>query len=165
MPTTLYLLRHAEAAPGIPDEGRPLTPKGLRQVEALALFLKGKAAFAPEDIWHSGLKRAEQTAQGLMQGLNLTASLQLINGLSPNAPVEPIARRLKLLTKNTLIVGHNPFLERLATVLLEAHGEAPVCHMRKASLMALEKVEGVGLAGAWQLSWFVGPGLYFNTQG
>lgn len=161
MSTHLYLLRHAEAAPGIPDEDRPLTSKGFRQVEALATFLREKAAFSPEDIWHSGLKRAEQTAQGLMHGLSLTVPSQLTNGLSPNAPVEPIARRLKLLTKNTLIVGHNPFLERLATVLLEAHGEAPVCHMQKASLIALEKVEGIGLAGAWQLSWFVGPGLYF----
>ena len=153
---TLYLLRHAEAEPGIPDELRPLTARGHRQVATLGEFLKKHSLFDPQVVWHSTLRRAEETAKNLATHVGFKGDIETIPGLAPSDPVEPMARRLKATTKSVLVVGHNPFLEILATTLLEAHGDLPICHMRKAALLALEKPEP---NAGFQLSWFVYPKL------
>ena len=57
----VYLCRHAEAAPGDPDELRELTPAGLEQAQALGASLAGLDD-PPALVLSSPLSRARQTA-------------------------------------------------------------------------------------------------------
>ncbi len=159
MPIQLYLLRHADALPTVPDEERHLSPKGFSQIEALASFLKNKEAFSPNALWHSGYKRAEQTATCLLKALDLKLPIELMPSLSPNSSVEPLVRRLRLLNRNILIVSHNPYLESLASQLLSDANEDCTFQFKKASLMTLEKRTE---SSPWQLGWLICPKLYMS---
>lgn len=137
----IYLLRHADAVMGVPDENRPLSQKGIMQVQELGHFLKTCNWFQPECVWHSGLKRAEETALTLLEAIDRVLPIDVMPQLSPNGQAEVMAKRFKVLSKNTLIVSHNPFLEKLASSLLETQAESPICHFRKGGLMVFEKNE------------------------
>src|SRR5512140_3931686 len=60
----LLLWRHADAEDGVPDSGRALSKKGLKQARQVALWLKPRL---PEGclILASPAKRAQQTAAAL----------------------------------------------------------------------------------------------------
>ena len=87
----LYLIRHADAAAGEMDAERPLTAKGRNQVARLGRFLKAAGIGQPQEVWHSPLARAQETAELLAQGLKLSAPLVLTSGLRPNDDPAPIA--------------------------------------------------------------------------
>lgn len=138
---SLYLLRHADAVMGVPDEGRPLSQKGEMQLAAWVEGLKSVSWFTPEVVWHSGLKRAEQTAMGIMQGLGLSIPIEIMPQLAPNGGYKMVAKRCKVLSKDTLLVSHNPFLEELVKILLQSESLNSVCHFRKAALMEFKIIE------------------------
>jgi len=75
----LYLVRHAEAAPGDPDELRPLTPNGRKQARSLGQRLRSTGVRA-DVVLTSPLLRAQETAQIVAAG----------------APVEPDPRLLEM---------------------------------------------------------------------
>ena len=66
----LYLVRHAEAAPGEPDELRRLTPKGREQARALGQRL-GEDGARPGAILTSPLLRARETGGELAKALDV----------------------------------------------------------------------------------------------
>src|SRR5439155_4236406 len=63
----LYLVRHAEAAPGTPDELRTLTPEGREQARQLGERLRGEGVVA-DAVLCSPLLRARETADALGLG-------------------------------------------------------------------------------------------------
>jgi phosphohistidine phosphatase len=74
----LWLLRHAEAADGVPDDERPLTERGIRQAQAAGHALA--RLDADLDLCLSSPKlRAMQTAQYACEplGVQVTAEPQL----------------------------------------------------------------------------------------
>ena len=60
----LLIVRHAEAAPGSPDELRSLTPEGRGHARALGVRLRDEG-FAPDAVVASPLLRARETAEAL----------------------------------------------------------------------------------------------------
>ena len=110
MPNRLYLLRHAEAADSVPDETRPLTPEGIRDMKAGAKAL-AQAAPDVQRILTSPLLRARQTAEIAGKALGLKPELweSLRPGRKPVLPKE-IA----------LLVGHAPGLDQVAQELTGA---------------------------------------------
>ena len=62
-PVRLVIVRHAEAAPGEPDELRPLTPEGRETARALGERLAGEG-LRPDAVLTSPLLRARETAAG-----------------------------------------------------------------------------------------------------
>src|SRR5437588_12971001 len=77
----LLIVRHAEAAPGNPDELRPLTPGGRAQARALGDRLR-EQGLEPDAVVSSPLLRARETANAL--GLGAPAvDEQLAPGPSP----------------------------------------------------------------------------------
>jgi phosphohistidine phosphatase len=60
----LILWRHCDAAPGVPDELRPLTPLGHKQAAKMARWLNGRLPAGCRIIVSPAL-RAQQTAQAL----------------------------------------------------------------------------------------------------
>ena len=149
-----YLLRHAHAIDGEVDATRPLSPRGEQQVRALADFLRGTDAFQPEEVWHSSLTRARQTAELLVQRMKLPAPLALMPDLEPEADPRAVARRIKATPRAVVVVGHEPHLSALASLLVAGRTEPPSFLMKKCALLALE-----GAGAGWIVRWHVSPEL------
>ena len=150
----LYLIRHAHALDAEVDEVRPLSTRGEQQVRALAEFLRGKDVFRPEEFWHSSLVRAQQTATLLAQRLRLSAPLSLMPDLEPEADPRAVARRIKARSRPLAIVGHEPHLSALATLLVTGRAEPPSFLMKKCAALALD-----GGGDFWAVRWHVSPEL------
>ena len=150
----LYLIRHAHALDGADDDARPLSGKGRAQVTRLASFLRASDAFAPEEIWHSPLVRAQQTAELLADRLKLDASRREVTGLAPMDDPRVIARRLAREKRALALVGHDPHMSALASLLVAGGMERPVFELKKCSMLALEHT-----AGGWLVRWHVSPEL------
>ncbi len=151
----LYLVRHAHASGGSPDSGRPLSADGLAQVRRLAVILRQGGAFAPEEIWHSTLLRARQTAELLASEMGLKAPLREISGLEPDAPPGEVIPRLKA-GRSVALVGHNPHLTLLGTALVTGSPSPGAFVLRKGSVLALEPSRGE-YPGDWVVSWHLAP--------
>jgi len=98
----LWLLRHAEAADGLPDDERPLTEQGTRQAEAVGRALARIGASI--DVCLSSPKlRALQTAQLACEPLGIPVEVV------PALAGEPFdVRELVAGLGDVLLVGHDP---------------------------------------------------------
>src|SRR5258705_10504492 len=84
-PMRLFLVRHAEAAPGEPDELRPLTPAGRAVARDLGERL---ATEHVEAVVSSPLLRARETAEQIARAASLTPEADA--RLAPGAPPEDL---------------------------------------------------------------------------
>jgi phosphohistidine phosphatase len=149
----VYLMQHGEAAAEADDPARPLTDAGRAAVTRVAIRAQA-AGLAIDRFVHSGKLRAEQTAQILAAPLG-TASIEARDGLAPNDPVTPIAEWLHDATDvgSLALVGHLPFLDRLASLLVAGDEAAQVIAFKNAGLVALvPKSDRAGFAVGWVLS-------------
>lgn len=109
----LLLWRHADAEDGIPDSGRALTKKGLKQAEQVAAWLKPRL---PGDclILVSPAKRAQQTAAAL----DLPYTTEKRIGVHASVTDIIAATGWPRRKGAVLIVGHQPTLGQVAAQLL-----------------------------------------------
>jgi phosphohistidine phosphatase len=98
----LLIVRHAEAAPGSPDELRTLTPAGRAEARALGRRLR-YARLVPDAVVTSPLLRARETAVALGLG-EPTVDERLAPGAAPEDIREAAADR----GTTVLVVGHQP---------------------------------------------------------
>jgi phosphohistidine phosphatase len=150
----LFLIRHTHAEDTVPDELRTLSQRGRSQVRRLARFLRDSGAFAPEEIWHSPLVRAQETAALLGLGARLRVPLREVAGLTPGDDPGQIARRLMQSTRSLAIVGHEPHLSALASLLVAGTPEPVRFAMKKGAVLALE-----GTGRHWIARWHMHPDL------
>jgi phosphohistidine phosphatase len=130
----LWLLRHAEAADGLPDDRRPLTERGVRQAEAAGRALARLGASI--DVCLSSPKlRARQTAELACEPLGVPVELE------PALSGEPFdVRELIADLGDVLLVGHDPSFTLTLHDLTGAQAR-----MRKGGLAAIAKGELVAL--------------------
>lgn len=150
----IYLIRHAEATDTVPDFARPLSAHGREQVAALARFLGRSKAFSPAEVWHSPLVRARETAQGIVRELALVTPLREVPGLTPEDSPHIIAGKLRELTEPVALVGHEPHLSALASLLVTRTMLPNAFAMKKGATLALERG-----GSSWVVRWHVEPGL------
>ena len=98
----LVLVRHAEAAPGEPDELRALTPQGHEQARELGRRLRAEG-IEPDAVLTSPLLRARETGAALGFG-EPEALEELAPGATPDGVRAAIARR----GDTVVVVGHQP---------------------------------------------------------
>jgi phosphohistidine phosphatase len=148
----LFLMQHGEALAETDDPARPLSGAGRAAVERVA----GRAQAAGVRVdrcLHSGKLRAEQTAMVL--GGAVGARIEARSGLAPNDPVVPVAQWLRGSVEDPSIalVGHLPFLDRLASLLIGDDENAHVIEFQMGGLVKLvPKQQGAGFAVAWALT-------------
>ncbi len=161
----LFILRHAIASdPGedrlpknLPDADRPLSSKGeqklWRSTEAMrALELKFDAVVS------SPLLRARQTAQIVTEAFELRRKLILTNHLAPEGNPKLLIEELNGLgarAKNILLVGHEPYLSRLISLLIAGSTTAAI-DLRKGGLAKLE-IDELRYARSATLAWLLTP--------
>ena len=110
----LILWRHALAEDGFPDSERALTKKGIVQAQKMAKLLN---ANLPENcrILVSPTKRTLQTAEALDRPFEICKDVAL--HASPEM-ILSAANWHNPIDKYVLVVGHQPSLGRLASLLL-----------------------------------------------
>jgi phosphohistidine phosphatase len=127
----LLLVRHAEAAPGDPDELRGLTDKGRRQAQELGARLADRGVDASV-ILTSPLIRARQTADAL--GAALGTDVEVDERLAPGATPDGVREAVDGRGETVVAVGHQPDCSSIATIL----GGEPVEHFPPAGLADLD---------------------------
>jgi phosphohistidine phosphatase len=159
----LLLNRHAHAGNRDPaqwpdDRDRPLTEKG-RKVQADVSRWLRKRDLAPTLVLTSPWTRAAQTAQILVEVARVA---------QPPVPCEPLATDPDLIrlqddigdqpdNATVALVGHSPWMEELAAILLGGSASSLRIDFAKSGLMGiqLDQIEqGVG-----ELRFFVRPKL------
>lgn len=150
----LYLVQHAKAAPKDVDPQRWLTEEGLADVRKVAAFIK-PLSLSVNHLWHSGKKRTEQTAE-VLAGVVQTSKRQTArNGLAPNDDVSVLADELAAATEDILIVGHLPFLAKLASLLLAGSESANTVTFKQGGIVSLSRSD----ENNWRIEWMVIPEL------
>ena len=137
----IYLIQHAESVPEKEDPARPLSDEGkatMEKVAALAARLKIK----PDFIFHSEKLRAKQTAEILArQSRSYRTSFERDRGWAHLDPAAPVAGWLKEQTAKGLaglaIVGHLPFLDRLASLLITENESLGVVSFQNGAIVKL----------------------------
>ena len=147
----LYLMQHGKALTKEENPDRPLNEQGIDDVERIAAFLARAGSDIPE-IWHSGKRRAEETAGIVAQHLQLQEGSTAMKGLSPNDAIQPVAERLQQRTTSVMIVGHLPFLSRLTSYLLSADPEKSLVQFQMGGIICLTRQEN-----AWIEEWMIVP--------
>lgn len=148
----LYLAQHGEALSREEDEDRPLSRRGREEVKRVAHFLlEGRVRVGR--VLHSGKTRARQTSELLAEAVCPETSVQQTDGIGPKDPVKPFIRRVENWQDDVLVVGHLPFMERLAGRLVAGRANGAV-HFGFGTVLCLE-LEGED----WRVLWMVRPEL------
>jgi len=139
----LYVLRHGLAAdPGAPgfgrDAERPLTPKGKRKLRKIAdAMLELDLCF--DLILSSPYLRARQTAEIVAKAFKARNELDLSDHLTPSGSLKKLIDFLndyKPRPENVLLVGHEPYLSELISLLVSGDKNSSV-QMKKGGLCKL----------------------------
>lgn len=162
--TCLYLMRHAHAVSEAEDPARPLSRRGRAQVHGLATFLRRHGDIDVERVWHSPLVRARETADILCDQLELKATRREIDGLLPFDDVRGVSRRLCGFGYPLLIVGHEPHLGRLASVLVCGTVDTELVNFKKSAVLCLEREATKSQTILWRVRWFVPPGILLDDD-
>ena len=101
----LYLVRHAKAAPGEPDELRELTPAGEERSREVGMQLAADGV-RPDIILTSPLVRARQTADEL--GRALGTPVEVDERLAPGATSDGVREAVAGRGEVVMTVGHQP---------------------------------------------------------
>jgi len=137
----VYLVQHGEAKKKEEDPDRPLTDGGREAVKKVASFL-AQTGVTVRQIHHSGKRRAEETALVMAEHVSPPEGVKTVQGLGPNDDVVPVAEMLQGETEPVMIVGHLPFLSRLAGLLLTENAEKSVIRFRTGGCVCLVQENG-----------------------
>jgi phosphohistidine phosphatase SixA len=111
----LFVVRHAEAAPGEPDHLRPLTSAGRKAAAALGKRLASEGIDA---VVSSPLLRARQTADAIAAAAGTEAELD--DRLAPGATADDLRAALNGRGATVVTVGHQP---DCSAIVLELTGQ------------------------------------------
>ena len=162
MNVDLYVLRHGLAvkrgALEYPDdEQRPLTPKGIRRMARQVRGLN-RLGLSLDLIIASPLPRAAETAKIVHRGLAEPGRLVTSDALAPAARPESLIGQIASSHSSAgsvMIVGHEPYLGRLVSVLVTGD-EEPMIRLRKGSLCKL-RLFAVRYARSGWIEWSMTP--------
>ena len=150
----LYLVQHGKAVAKDVDPDRPLTREGRAEVERVAAFIE-PSNLCVDCVWHSGKTRADQTAKILAAVIRADKGVIQREGLGPNDDVGELANELDALGRNVMIVGHLPFLSKLASVLITCSESANAVVFKNGGIVSIRR----GNDNLWQLAWLITPEL------
>lgn len=150
----LYLIQHGEAKSKQENPERPLTDIGVENIKKTAAFFK-RMPKEIDLIWHSGKKRAKQTAEIFKEILGIDILTEICEGLAPNDDISIIKEKIETAEQDSItLVGHLPHLSHLASELLTGNQEMEIIRFRNAGIVSL-----VGEMQDWELEWMITPDI------
>ena len=150
----LYLVQHGKCLSKDVDPQKGLSEEGQSEVELIAGVARGYGV-AVDDVFHSGKKRARQTAEIFATALDVTRGVVERSGLNPLDDVTTIAPSLSA-ADNHMLVGHLPFMERLTSCLITGSIEKPVFKFQNGGIVCLDQDPEKQF---WFIKWTLMPNI------
>ncbi len=154
----VYLVQHGLAKDESEDRARPLSGQGREDVTRTAGFLSLFEKPKPMRMMHSGKLRAEQTAAMFSEAWG-GMPVEKRDGLAPNDDPAIWSADLQTVREDVMLVGHLPYMQRLAGLLLCGDAEREAVHFRNGGVVCLEK-RGSG----WTILWQINPTLFYGED-
>ena len=159
----LFFLRHGVAVERDPqsfpdDSRRPLTLKGEDRVRLVCDALQA-LELSFDAILSSPFLRARQTAEIIAGSLGLRRALQFHNDLAPTGDPQALLRfvnRISPKPENLLLVGHEPYLSELLSMLISGQADALI-DLKKNGLAKIEVTQRLKLGQCATLNWLLTP--------
>ena len=155
----IYLVQHAQAKSIEQDPMRPLSEEGLSNIGRVAAHA-ARLRLSVDHIYHSGKLRAKQTAEILARHLGVADKVETKKGLDPSDSVTSIRDWLGQMSsegmRSVVIVGHLPFLDKLASLLVARTEDAHIVAFQNAGIVKLvPKSAGSG----YSIQWIITPDI------
>lgn len=145
----LYLIQHGLALAKEEDPKRSLSTKGKAETQRTAEYLKSKS-IKVDAIWHSTKLRAFQTAEIIHETI-ACGEIQGREDMNPLDIVEKFPGKILAANKDIMIIGHLPFLQKLADSLLTGSEESKIIAFKNSGVVSLDYDE------KWTIDWLVSP--------
>ena len=155
----LLLVQHGEACAKDVDPQRPLTERGREDVQRLGSFL-ARAGIRAERVIHSGKLRARQTAESLGGMIAAGVALEESGLINPKDNPKAFDWQSDSWDRDTLVVGHLPFMAKLVTHLVTGDANRFINAFRPGSIVCLEPDEDDN----WLIAWMIRPELLGSTD-
>jgi phosphohistidine phosphatase len=149
----LYLVQHGKSLPKDVDPEQGLSDEGLADTERMARMAV-ELGLAPGSILHSGKTRARRTAEILAYALQPAEGFREAPGLNPLDDVVPWAAVNP--EAGLMLVGHLPFMERLAALLVSGSAEKPVVRFQNSGIVCVDRDPSTE---HWVIRWALVPRL------
>ncbi len=148
----LYLVQHGKSLPKEVSPEQGLSKEGSAEVERIAEVAKGYS-IKIRQIRHSTKARARQTAALFQAALDPQDPMTVMEGLKPLDNVEAVAPEI-VDEPDIMLVGHLPFMERLASFLITGSIEKKVFKFQNGGIVCLDRVPE---SGDWFIKWALMP--------
>ncbi len=161
----LYLVQHGEATSEAENPERPLTARGRDDVQRVSAAA-ARLGLRPAQVRHSGKRRAAETAEILATALGVRDQVVAAPGMAPNDDVRALAPTLTTTADPLMLVGHLPFLSRLASLLLAGDPERTLIRFRMGGIVCLngDPPRAGGTRDAWLLTWMLIPEIVMRDS-
>ena len=148
----VYLVRHGDAVSANENSLRPLSQKGRQSIERTArLALDRKIQVSI--IYHSGILRAQESAEIFSELLAPSLGLEEHSGLLPEDDPAIVKAELEVAEYSILLISHLPYLNRLAALLVTGDPDRRVADFLPATMVCCSRVNG-----RWKIDCvFAGP--------
>jgi phosphohistidine phosphatase len=148
----LYLIQHGKSLPKDQDPDQGLSPEGIAETQRMADLAKDYGV-AVSQIRHSVKTRARQTAEIFARALSPAQGIQEVSGIKPLDDVAAYAVNIDPI-ENIMLVGHLPFMERMAAFLITGSIDKPVIKFQNSGIVCLDKEPE---AQEWVMLWSLMP--------
>jgi phosphohistidine phosphatase len=138
----LYVVQHGKSLPKTEDPEKGLSSEGKQETERIAGVAKGYGVNVSA-IFHSGKKRARETAELFNAVLRPKKGADERSGMNPLDDVHAFSADLRL-DQDIMLVGHLPFLERLIGFLIAGDPDLTVFRLQNSGIVCLAPVEQTG---------------------
>jgi phosphohistidine phosphatase len=147
----IYLVRHGEALSELEDPTRPLSALGKGNIQRLGDHLARHIKLVPGYIYHSPKARAAQTASIISRALPQAPAPVQVDGLMPMDDPGLWAEQLSTVDRDIMLVGHLPYLSRLASLLLTWDAGKEIADFTPGTVLCLEK------SASCRIKWMMTP--------
>lgn len=154
----IYLVRHGEALSEQENPERPLSTMGKRNIQRLGAHLAEHIKMSPGYIYHSTKARAAQTATILSQSLSNAPEPVQTDGLMPMDDPGIWAEQLSSVDRDIMLVGHMPYLSRLASLLLTWDAGKEIADFTPGTILCIERT------GACRIKWMLSPRILKGAE-
>jgi phosphohistidine phosphatase len=148
----LYLIQHGKSLSKDQDPDQGLSAEGIAETERIARQAKGDGV-AVSQIRHSVKPRARQTAEIFAGALNPKQGIREVSGIKPLDDVAAYAANIDP-AENIMLVGHLPFMERMAAFLITGSLDKPVFKFQNSGIVCLDKDSETQ---TWVIQWALMP--------
>lgn len=150
----IYLVQHGISVSKNVDPDPGLSEQGRHDVQLIA-NVAASYNILPDQINHSGKKRTQETAEIFKRTLNVQKDIIQMKGIKPLDDVISFAQNLDG-SKNLMIVGHLPFLERLTAFLTCGNPDVSVFKFQNGGIVCLDKLHS---PNGWVIKWALMPNI------